>query len=140
MAQESINEEIKWLEEQLGKKRREMAERGEVKEEKEMVKESLKELAEAGTEAPKPPSTSSGQATPPPAIADDEAKQHAYELQEKEHEETIDELVSIAFSKGLMSAIKVAESLKNPHLLDDFHDTLADKYYEKLQESRKIAN
>ena len=44
----------------------------------------------------------------------------------------------MAFSKGMTQAMKAANALKNPHILDDFHDKLADKYYEKLLEARKI--
>jgi len=60
------------------------------------------------------------------------------DLKEKEHGDIIQNLVQIAFSKNLLSALKVAESLNNPHILDEFHDTLADQYYQKLLDARKL--
>ena len=124
MVQEAIHEEIKWLEERLEARKQELSESGEAKHEKEIVREAIREAAQ----------------TPPPtlSISDDVALQAAYNLKEKEHEHIIEELILLALTKGLASAMKVANSLKNPHLLDEFHDALADKYYEKLLESRKI--
>lgn len=130
MTQESVHEEIKWLESQLEAKRREAAVGQEAKPEREMVRDVIKEAAH-------PPAGG----LPQPAggaISDDAAQKAAYDLKEKEHAHIIEELVALAIAKGLASAIKVANSLKNPHLLDEFHDTLADKYYEKLLEMRKL--
>ncbi|OGF67099.1 hypothetical protein A3I27_03950 [Candidatus Giovannonibacteria bacterium RIFCSPLOWO2_02_FULL_43_11b] len=129
MAQEAIHEDIKWLEGQLEAKKRELEGAGaETKEELEIIKDVIKE-------APQAP-------TPPPAshasLSDDDTKKKAGELEEKKHHEIIDELVAIAFSKNLASALKVAESFKNPHIIDEFHDTLADQYYQKLQDARKL--
>ena len=124
MAQEAIHEEIKWLEERLEARKQELSESGEAKHEKEIVREAIREAAQT------PP--------PTPSISDDAALQAAYDLKEKEHEHIIEELILLALAKGLASAMKVANSLKNPHLLDEFHDALADKYYEKLLESRKL--
>lgn len=126
MAQESVNEEIRWLESQLEAKKREAASGSEAKPERQIVREIIKEAATA------PALAQVG------AISDDAAQKAAYDLKEKEHEHIIEELVVLALAKGLASAIKVANSLKNPHLLDEFHDTLADKYYEKLLEARKL--
>ncbi len=126
MAQEQLNQDIKWLESQLEAKKKELAGAGlEQKEEREIVKDIIKE-------APQVP------APPPPKLSDDAALKASDELKEKEHAHVVDELVKLVFTKNLSSALKVARNLKNPHLLDEFHDTLADKYYEKLLESRKI--
>lgn len=127
MPQESIHEEIKWLEERLEAKKKELGVVGEGKHEKELVRDVIKETAVS-------PSPIGG----PTVISDDAAQKAAYDLKEKEHEHIIEELVALAMAKGLASAIKVANSLRNPHLLDEFHDTLADKYYEKLLEARKL--
>jgi hypothetical protein len=128
MPQEQINDEIKWLEAQLEARKRELVEKSfEKKEERDVLKEIIKEVPTGS--APTPPA---------PIISDDAALKKAEELQEKEHEEIIEELVNISFSKNLASALKVANSLKNPHLLDEFHDALADRYYQKLLDARKI--
>lgn len=130
MPQGEIHEEIKWLESQLEAKKKELQERGsEQKEEREMVKEVLREASQP----PSPPASA-----PKTGLSDEEVLRKADELREKEHEHVIEELVKIAFSKNLLSALKVANSLRNPHLLDEFHDTLADNYYQKLLESRKL--
>lgn len=47
-------------------------------------------------------------------------------------------LIYFAFKKGLHYATAIAEKLKNPYLLDDFHDTLVDELYDLLKEKRKI--
>src|SRR3989338_4969211 len=128
MAQEAIHEDIKWLEGQLEAKKRELAGAGAETKELENTKDVIKD-------APQAP-------TPPPAshasLSDDDTKKRAGELEEKKHHEIRDELVAIAFSKNLASALKVAESFKNPHIIDEFHDTLADQYYQKLQDARKL--
>ena len=125
MSQESLQDEIKWLEGQLEAKKQSL----EGKEGREALKEVIKE---AGEMKLLPPPLSSA------SLSDDAAQQAAQDLKEKEHKEIVEDLVGIAFSKGLAEALKVANKLQNPHLLDEFHDTLADKYYEKLLAARKI--
>lgn len=109
-------------------KKRALAEGAESMEEKEMVRDVIREVASQNL-LPAPPAT---------AVSDDDAQKTAFEFKEKGHENIIVELISLAFSKGLASAMKVANALKNPHVLDEFHDTLADRYYQKLLEARKI--
>lgn len=53
--------------------------------------------------------------------------------EEKQHEPEIEALVKIAFEKGISEAIKAAQE-KDPHLLDDFHDTLMDRLREELRQ------
>ncbi len=132
MAQESIHEEIKWLERELEARKKELETRGETKPEKEVFHDVLKEAISSPTP---PPAGLDGTVG---AISDYDAQQAAYQLKEKEHAHIIEELIGLALAKGLNSAIKIANSLKNPHILDEFHDALADKYYEKLLESRKL--
>jgi len=47
-------------------------------------------------------------------------------------------LREIAFEKGLDIAIEEAKKLNNPHILDEFHDDLVDKFYQKLVEAGKL--
>ena len=132
MAQESLEQEISWLQEQLESKKRELKEHGgEQKEEREMIKEIIREAPLA---APLPPPPAGGH----PPLSDDAAQKAADELKEKSHEEAIESLARVAFAKNLLAALKIARSLKNPHFLDEFHDALADRYYDKLIEARKI--
>ena len=124
MEQQNLNQEIKWLEEQLEAKKRGL----EGKEEREMVRDVIKE-ASAQNLLPAPSGAT---------LSDDDAKKAALLLDEKEHEEVVNDLIVMAFTKGMAQALKAANALKNPHILDEFHDTLADKYYQKLLEARKI--
>jgi len=126
MEQQQTEREIHWLEQQLEAKKRELAARGETKEEREIIREIVQEMA-AEKIAPPVPAIS--------AVSDDDTKVHALE---KEHKHIVAELVERAISHGIASAMNVARSMKNPHILDDFHDTLADHYYEKLVEARKL--
>lgn len=128
--QQNIHEDIRWLEGQLEAKKKELSENsGEQKGEREVVREVLRDTQ--SEEPLLPPATSQ-------TISDDDAKAKAGELEEKKHHEVIEELVKIAFSKDLASALKVAESFKNPHIVDEFHDILADEYYQKLIDARKL--
>lgn len=127
MAQESLNDEIKWLEQRLEAKRHELGASTEAKPEKELVKDIIKEEL-APPQAP----------LPPPAPLNPGAAGDVEFEEEKEHSVIVDDLVNDALTNGIAHALKMAEALKNPHLLDDFHDTLADKYYDKLLASRKL--
>jgi len=65
---------------------------------------------------------------------------HMETEQEKQHAPEIEALIQIAFEKGIVEAIKAAKDKNDPHLLDDFHDALMDRFHEKLVEAGKIAN
>ncbi len=130
MEEKNIHEDIKWLESQLDSKKRDLeASGGEAKEERDTVKEILRE----SNLQDKTSVSSLGS-----AISDNDAQKIAIDLAEKEHKEIIEALVNMAFTKNFISALKVAEAMKNPHILDEFHDILADNYYEKLLQLRKI--
>jgi len=60
--------------------------------------------------------------------------------QEKQHAPEIEALIQVAFEQGISAAIKIAKAKNDPHLLDDFHDALIDRFYQKLVEAGKIAN
>jgi len=47
-------------------------------------------------------------------------------------EQQVEALVSLVFEKGLEKAVSVAKKINNPAILDQFHDTLVDKYYQML--------
>lgn len=58
--------------------------------------------------------------------------------QENRHGPEIESLIQIAFEKGIGKAIKAAKAKNDPHLLDDFHDALIDRFYQKLVEAGKL--
>lgn len=58
--------------------------------------------------------------------------------QEKQHTPEIEALINIAFEKGVDAAIKAARGKNDPHMLDDFHDALIDRFYKELVRIGKI--
>ena len=129
MAQEVIQEQIKMLEAQLEAKRQELASGEQPKENRELLREVIKDVAQERVMLPAPRPTNAVPANT------DEAK--LADLKEKEHEHVVQELLDLAISKDVFAAIKMAGALKNPHIEDEFHDKLA-TYFDKLIESRKI--
>jgi hypothetical protein len=59
-------------------------------------------------------------------------RDEADEISQFSPEEQVHSLVSLVFEKGLEKAVSVAKKIDNPALLDEFHDTLVNKYYEML--------
>lgn len=107
-----LKERVEKLEAQLKKEKA-----PEKKEEiiKQEIKTYLRELQQT------PPSA-------PPVITRDEAG----EISKFPLNQQVGSLVSLVFEKGLNEAISVAKALDNPAVLDEFHDTLVDRYYEEL--------
>ena len=95
----------------LANKERELAETGAKFQPETAAKEIIKEYTA---------SLQSGQTM----ATDDAAKKTAQILKNEPHAKQVDELLSIAQKNGVLSAVEVARHLKNPHLLDDFHDRL----------------
>ena len=58
--------------------------------------------------------------------------------QEKQHAPEIEALIKIAFEKGIDAAGKAAREKDDPHMLDDFHDALIDRFYQELVQIGKI--
>lgn len=134
----SPEDEIRELERKIAEKKREAAEklvldrdRGkETKpEEKEMLREVLKERIEALKQPPVSPQPLIP--TPlPPAGKPADGIVHP-------REEDTRALIEIALVKGIAEAVKIAER-DSPYLLDELHDHLADDFYEKLVQLRKL--
>lgn len=136
----NLNEEIKALEQILREKKRELETKGlapaSVEEEKKILKEAVKEHIERAAEA-MPPSAPSGVqdivgqvAVPPSPTPSDQAQDDP--LAGLDHRDQIEELATIAFSKGIVEAVNTARRTNNPHLLDEFHDALVDRLYDYL--------
>lgn len=97
-------------------------EKEKVPEEKErLVKEEIKSYLRELQETP---------AFAPPLAVRDEVK----EIKKFEPDQQVGALISLVFDKGLHQAISVARALDNPAILDEFHDTLVDHYYQMLIE------
>src|SRR3989338_5270206 len=124
-------EEIRELERLLAEKRKTLEEKGIEKEPKEMFREVFKEYVEAKKPLLPPP------AVQLPSAVSDEQKNKADELKMKEREEQLEHLINVSFEKGLLDAVTMAETM-TPWLLDELHDRLADKYYDKLVQSDRL--
>lgn len=60
------------------------------------------------------------------------ARDEANEVKKMPLTQQVGSLVSLALSDGLQKAIDVAKGLNNPAILDEFHDTLVDNYFDQL--------
>ena len=69
-----------------------------------------------------------------PLATRDEAK----EIEKFPTSQQVGALVSLVFEKGLGKAVRVADQINNPAILDEFHDILADRYYKELIDKRII--
>jgi len=108
---EKLRKRIEKLEGKIEKK--------EKKERERIIKEEIKKYIKASQKTP---------SFAPPAKLRDEAQ----EIEKFSRPEQVGALISLVFEKGLAYAVSVAQNLKNPAVLDEFHDTLVDCYYEIL--------
>lgn len=119
--------EIKELEAKLEAKKKEMAASGTESPEKHVFKAVVREHAGAETPVVNIPASATKPGTTSPATPMSPAD-----------EQKIDNLVMHAFTKGIPSAVDEARKLNIPFLVDMLHDRLADEYYQKLLEARKL--
>lgn len=119
--------EIKELQERIAKLEAEIEkERKPVVESKEkMVKQEIKDYLQELQEMP---------ATAAPIATRDEAD----EVDKLPPSQQIGALISLAVEKGIRKAISVANDIDNPAILDEFHDTLVDRYYQELVDKKII--
>jgi alanyl-tRNA synthetase len=115
---EELKKRIEKLEARLEKEKSK-----EVKEK--LIKEKIREYV---LEVQKTPSFA-----PPPKVRDE-----AKEIEKFSKSEQVGALISLALEKGILYAVSVAKNLKNPAILDEFHDTLIDRYYQILVEKNVI--
>lgn len=121
--------EIKELEAKLEAKKREMVAAGTETPEKHVFKQVVRE--HTGHEAPSSsfnPHGSASASNPSPAT----------KTTSPQDDEKLDQLVTHAFTKGIISAVSEARKLNVPFLVDMLHDRLVDEYYQKLLDARKL--
>ncbi|MBI2507225.1 MAG: hypothetical protein HYW09_01275 [Candidatus Niyogibacteria bacterium] len=108
-----IHEEIKVLRQKLAEKQEELSKSGNESGPESAAKEVIKEYSDHAAPAQNM------------QTADDQQTQKAIQkLKNEPHAEQVGELLNIAKKNGIIKAVEVAKHLKNPHLLDDFHDSL----------------
>jgi len=111
-----IQEEIRNLEEKIAEKKRALSESGAEFKPEIAAKEVIREYTAS------PPSAQTG-------ITDDQTKKTADKLANEPHAKQIDELLKTARENGIHYAVNIAKRLKNPHLLDDFHDRMVFEFF-----------
>jgi len=126
-------EEIAELEKKIIEKKKAIVEKDVPKE----VKEKLEEIRQIELEkikGLKKEEQPRGKVPPvSPPISDDFKK-----IKRLDKENQVKTLIKLTFEKNLAYAVKVAKNLDNPYVLDEFHDTLIDKYYKELIEKKKL--
>lgn len=69
---------------------------------------------------------------------DDDIAADLKEIMSMDKPRQVKTLVYLAFKKGVNYAANIASQLKDPYLLDEFHDTLVDNLYDLLKKKKKI--
>ncbi|MBU1178491.1 hypothetical protein KJ903_04745 [Patescibacteria group bacterium] len=101
--------------------------------EKEKIKEVEKQVdtGEGSQKAPPPP-------PPSKMMTDEEIVADLRHVMSLDKPKQVKVLVYLAFKKGVHHAFNIAKKLKDPYLLDEFHDTMVDELYDLLIKKRKI--
>jgi len=77
--------------------------------------------------------------TPTPQQVTDAVSQAASDLLSLDDQAQLSELIKLVFTKSLAFALKVAQRIQNPLVVDTFHDLLAkDELYYKLLKEKKL--
>lgn len=119
-----LESEIQELERRLAERRQALSEQQEASHEKEVIRQYVGEkIAEAA-----PPTTPAPQTAPAPSAA----------APTEEEAAKVQELVDIAFLKGLMPAISAVKAAHSARLVDAFHDALVDHLYNDLVSRGKL--
>ena len=139
---ENVEDEIQKLRQELAVKEKKLAEHKELQEpvstklkkpEEEKIKEAEKVIEEIKT--PKKPSK---KAPPSPIMTDESLVEDLQKIMAMKKPQQIKVLVYLAFKKGVRYTFNIAKQLKDPYLLDSFHDTLVDELYNLLIKKHKI--
>jgi len=115
---EKPDEEVKGVE-----PKREVKKIKEIKEEVEAIEDASK------TKAPPPVSS---------LMKDEEVMRDLKDVMSMDKPKQVKVLVYLAFKKGIHHAAAIARKLKDPYIIDEFHDTLVDELYGQLLKKKKI--
>lgn len=96
----------------------------------EQVQEQITQVEDASQQQ-KPPQVS-------PLMNDEEVMQDLKDVMAMDKPKQVKVLVYLAFKKGIHHAANIAKKLKDPYLMDEFHDTLVSELYSLLLKKRKI--
>jgi len=107
-------EEIKYLEGRILEKKKEI----EARSSREIVSDTIREHTALAV-PPAPPAPPAVPVPPPPPPLDLERDIAPY--------------VEMAFSRGISEAVAEVRKTHNPHLIDAFHDALADRFHGQMK-------
>lgn len=138
----SVETEIAKLRAQLEEKEKQLQEQKAVPEisqtkglpqEKEKIKEAEKAVAEIKT-----PLKTQAETAPSPLMKDEELVKDLQHVMSMNKPQQVKTLIYLAFKKGVRYSFTIAQQLKSPYLLDEFHDTLVDELYTLLKKKHKL--
>ncbi len=131
----AIEQEIARLEQELASKRQQMEREGvspeQMPSEREMIHESVGERIQETAPQYQPAPAQPQPAQPAPAATDDEGVP-------EELREPVQQLVNVAFTRGIDDAVKEALKSDNAALIDAFHDVVVDQLYQELVSRGKL--
>ncbi len=113
-----LRERLKKLETKLGKE-------STSQEKERLTKQEIKAYLQELQQVPLPPTST-------------KTRDEADEIKSFEPSQQVGALVTLVSEKSLNEAISVALALNNPAILDEFHDTLVDHYYQILVEKEIV--
>jgi hypothetical protein len=68
----------------------------------------------------------------------EEEKDSLREIKNLPRQKQLEVLLEVALKKGVNSSVKIARSLNNAYVLDEFHDALVDRLYGELVEKGQL--
>lgn len=69
---------------------------------------------------------------------DEEEKNSLREIKILPRQKQLEVLLEVALKKGVSSSVRIARSLNNAYVLDEFHDSLIDRIYSELIEKGQL--
>lgn len=148
-SQLTTEEEVRMLKKELAQKEKELEsfrekpqERTVVIAEKQKKEEDIKKEKEKIRISPDDPNKAklSQKITKPAKVKkiNDDIADDLKEIMSMDKPKQVKTLVYLAFKKGVNYAANIADQLRDPYLLDEFHDTLVDNLYDLLKKKKKI--
>lgn len=108
----SHEDEIAFLRTELAKKENEMQERGVNTNKEKLANDTVKLYKNSVMDVPRPPAMQ---------MTKKEHTELVLRLKPENHDRTMEELLAVMLSRGIVSALQIVEELKNPHIDADFH-------------------
>lgn len=128
-----LEEKEKMLATQKAEASQEATPQVEQKEEQERREQAERAVAEIKTTP-----SAKAQEVVSPVMTDADLVKDLQSVMSMDKPQQVKTLIYLAFKKGVRYSFSIAKQLKDPYLLDEFHDTLVDELYQQLLKKRKI--